>query len=269
MRILAAEDGLDLDDLALEVERFEIVGRRQQVHFRRQLVRGMAPIGVGEDAQLSALDELLEPVLHVAEVPGRGVRMARDRLLDLRGLLGIRLQCGHHVDPVERVQVVEVHQVILGVQRRVHEIPDDVRVLRDLDADRVLDRADGSERMHPGAHAADALRERPCVAWIAPLQYHLEAAPHRTRGHRVADHVVLVDVDLDAQMAFDARDGIDDDALAAVVEREALCLIGSHDYSSTSLTLSLRLLLAACLMALTAACAATATPAMPTAASPI
>ena len=57
------------------------------------------------------------------------------------------------------------------------------------------------------------------------------------------------------------RDRIDDDALAAVVEREALRLDSRHDYFSASLTLSLRVLLRACLIALTAACAATAAPA--------
>ena len=154
-----------------------------------------------------------------------------------------------------------MHQVILRVQRRVHQVADDVRVLRDLDADRVLHRAHRGERVHARAHAADALDERPRVARVAALEDHLEAAPHRAGGHRVADHVVLVDIDLDAQMALDARDRIDDDALAAVVEREALRLIGGHDYSSTSLTLSLRLLLRACLIALIAACAATAAPA--------
>ena len=93
-----------------------------------------------------------------------------------------------------------------------------------LIAERVLDRAHRSERVHAGAYAADALDERPRVARVAALEDHLESAPHRAGGHRVADHVVLVDVDLDAQVTLDPRDRIDDDALAAVVEREALGL---------------------------------------------
>ncbi len=88
-------------------------------------------------------------------------------------------------------------------------------------------------------------------------------------GHRVADHVVLVDVDLDAQVALDAGDRVDDDALAAVVELEALGLDDGHDHFSTSDSLSLRVLLRACLIALTAACAATAAPATATAVRPM
>ena len=269
VRVLAAEDRLDLDDLLLEVERLEVVRRRQQIRLGRQLVRRVAPVGVGEDAELAALDELLQAALHVAEVARRRVRPRRDALLDLGGLLRVGLERRHDVHPVERVQVVEVDEVVLRVQRRVHQVADDVRVLRDLDPERVLDRAHRCQRVHAGAHAADALDERPRVARVAALEDDLEAAPHRAGGHRVADHVVLVDVDLDAQVALDARDRVDDDALAAVVEREALGLDGRHVHFSTSLTLSLRPLLRACLIALTAACAAMAAPATPRAVRPI
>ena len=76
--------------------------------------------------------------------------------------------------------------------------------------------------MRAGADAADPLGEGPGVARVAALEDDFDAAPHRAGGDRVADDVVLVDVHLDAQMAFDARDRIDDDALAGVVEREAV-----------------------------------------------
>ena len=162
-----------------------------------------------------------------------------------------------------------MHEVILRVERRVHQVADGVRVLRDLDAERVLDRAHRSERVDAGAHTADAFDERPRVARIAAFQNHFESAPHRAGGHRVADDVALVDIDLDPQVPLDPRDRIDDDALTAVVEREALGLDGRHDYFSTSLTLSLLLLLRACLIAVTAACAATAAPAAARTVSPI
>ncbi len=243
--------------------------RRHQVRFRRQLVRGAAPVPAGEDAELAALDELLQPALHFAEVPGRAVGPRRDALLQLGSLLRVGFQRRHDVDPVQRVQVVEVHEVVLRVQRRVHQVADDVRVLRDLDAQRILDRAHRGERVDARAHAADALDERPRVARVAALEDHLEAAPHRAGGDRVADDVVLVDVDLDPQVPLDAGDGVDDDALAAVVERETLGLDGCHDHFSTSDNWSLRFLLRACLIALTAAWAATAAPATPSAVRPM
>jgi len=44
--------------------------------------------------------------------------------------------------------VIEVDEVVLRVQRRVHQVADDVRVLRDLDPERVLDRAHRCQRVH-------------------------------------------------------------------------------------------------------------------------
>ena len=37
VRVLAAVDGMDLDDLLLEIERFQIMGDRHQVGFRCSL----------------------------------------------------------------------------------------------------------------------------------------------------------------------------------------------------------------------------------------
>jgi hypothetical protein len=68
MGVLAAEDGVDLHPLLLQVEGFEVVGHRHQVGFRRQQVGRVAPVAVHERAELTALDELLQAVLHVAEV---------------------------------------------------------------------------------------------------------------------------------------------------------------------------------------------------------
>ena len=64
VRRLAAEDRDDLVDLALVLERLQVVRDREQVHLRRQLHRRVAPVAVGEDAELARLDEALELVLH-------------------------------------------------------------------------------------------------------------------------------------------------------------------------------------------------------------
>ena len=73
VRVLAAEDRVDLDDLALPVERLEVVRHRQQVGLGRQLVGRVAPVAVGEQAQLAGVDELLDPRLDALEV-GLGAR---------------------------------------------------------------------------------------------------------------------------------------------------------------------------------------------------
>ena len=61
VRVLAAEDRLDLHQLTLKIERFEVVRHRHQVGFGRQLVRRVAPVGVAERPELSRFNELLQP----------------------------------------------------------------------------------------------------------------------------------------------------------------------------------------------------------------
>jgi hypothetical protein len=48
VRVLAAEDGVDLDDLLLEVQRLQVVRHRHQVGFGRQLVGRVAPVAVAK-----------------------------------------------------------------------------------------------------------------------------------------------------------------------------------------------------------------------------
>ena len=138
VRILAAEDGLQLRDLALPRERIEIMRHRHEVRLRRQLVERVAPVGVGENAELPRFDQLLDATLHVGEIAGRGARVARDRLRERRGRLRIGLERRHHVHPVERVQVIEMHDVIVHELRADHQIADQLRIGGNRDISRRL-----------------------------------------------------------------------------------------------------------------------------------
>ena len=53
MGVLAAEDGVGPHDIALPVERLEIVGDEQEVRFRRKAVGEMALVPVGDRAELA------------------------------------------------------------------------------------------------------------------------------------------------------------------------------------------------------------------------
>ncbi len=127
---------------------------------------------------------------------------------------GIRLERRHHVDPVERVQVIEMHDVIVHELRDDHQIADQLCVGGDVVFQGVLDRAHRGDAVHQRAHAADALRERPGIARIAALEDDLDAAHHGAGARRPRDHGA-VEFRLDAQMPFDPRDRIDDDGLRA------------------------------------------------------
>ena len=69
---LPPENGVDLDETALPVERLQVMRHRHEVGFGRQLIGGMAPIGVGEDAELAALDKGLDAVPHAGKICGAG-----------------------------------------------------------------------------------------------------------------------------------------------------------------------------------------------------
>ena len=74
----------------------------------------------------------------------------------------------------------------------------------------------------------------PGIARIPTFQDNLDASPHGAGGDGVADDVVGVDVHLDAHVALDARDRIDDDATAGVVELEAVGGFDTHGKVSRS-----------------------------------
>ncbi len=73
VRVFAAENRMDLDDFLLPFQGLDVMGRGQQVHFRRQLVGPVAPVAVGENAELAAFDERGKPSLHVGEVLRRSL----------------------------------------------------------------------------------------------------------------------------------------------------------------------------------------------------
>ena len=130
--------------------------------------------------------------------------------------------------------MVEMHDMIVHVQRQLHDVADAVGVFGNGDAERILHRPHRGQRVRAGAHAADALGEGPGVARVAALQDQLDAAPHRAGGDRVADDVIGVNVHLHAQMALDAGDRVYHDAAAGSIEAETVRRIDVHGGFSLS-----------------------------------
>ena len=92
-------------------------------------------------------------------------------------------------------------------------------------------RSGGGRRLADRADAADPRSDDQRVARIAAFEDDFQAAPHRAGRHGIADDVVLVEVDLAAHVTLDAGHRVDDDALAAVVELEALGFVSAHGWS--------------------------------------
>ena len=129
MRRLGAEDGDDLVGLALHVERLDVVRDRQQVDVRRQLHRRVAPVAGGEDAELAAVDEGLQLVVHRADI-GNAVGQSDRRRAELGGAFRIALERRDDVDPVERGEVIEVHDMVVHAVRRDDHVADVLGVER-------------------------------------------------------------------------------------------------------------------------------------------
>ncbi len=123
--------------------------------------------------------------------------------------MGIGLERVDDVHPVQRVQVIEVDHVILHVLRGEHDVADQLRRGRNGDAQRVLNRAHAGQRVHRGAHAADALGDGPGIARIAADEDLLQAAHHGAGAECVGDDAVFYHR-FNAQVAFNASDRIDD-----------------------------------------------------------
>ena len=100
------------------------------------------------------------------------------RLRQLRRGRRICLRDLKNVDPVERRQLIEVHDVIVKGVRNQNQIADVLRIRGNGQLERVFDGAHARHRVHGRAYAAEALREHPCVARIAAAQNRFNAAPH-------------------------------------------------------------------------------------------
>ena len=68
MRVLRAEDGVDLDDILLPFQSFQIVGNGHQVRLRRQFVGAVPPVGVLEGAEPAGAGKCGNLILDALEI---------------------------------------------------------------------------------------------------------------------------------------------------------------------------------------------------------
>ena len=134
VRVLAAEDNVRDNEILLLVEHLEVMRDRHEMHLGRQHLKvRMIPPLCGEDAELSALDDLLNLCLERGVVGGRRdrhivrVRLGVEsrgaaegqavgiehRILERRRRRGIGFERFDGADPVERVQMIEVDNMIV------------------------------------------------------------------------------------------------------------------------------------------------------------
>src|SRR6266508_2929518 len=103
--------------------------------------------------------------------------------------------------------MIKVDHVILDVLRGSDDITHYLGVARDLDLQRVLNRAHGSQRMHHRAHPADSLCPQPSFPRIAITDDKLNPAKHRPGTPRIRD-LSVVHLGFNSKMTLNASDGI-------------------------------------------------------------
>ena len=207
MGILAAEHCMNPNEFPLEFKRFEIVGHSHQVRLRRQPVGWMSPIPTGKEAELTALNQRLYPVLHALEIRRARLGPFGQGLSELGGFCRISLQRSGDIDPVECVQMVEVHDMVLDVLAGRNNIADEAGIVRDFDSKRVLNSADRSQGMYHGADRADPLRPEPDFSRIAIANNQFNAAKHCPGTPCVRD-LAAIHLGFDPKVPLDPGDGI-------------------------------------------------------------
>ena len=118
VRVLAAENGVQLGRLDLVSQGVQIVLGRHQVGFGRQLVRGVPPIGVGERPELAAVDKGGQFVLDGREVIDALPGSVAYRTGQVSGFLRIGLGGADNVNPIQGVQMIEVHHMVVNMPAR-------------------------------------------------------------------------------------------------------------------------------------------------------
>jgi hypothetical protein len=137
---LGAEDGHHLVDLPLVVQGLQVVGRRQQVHFRRKLHRRVPPVAAAVDAELAGIDESGQAVLGTLNLLARVALPVLDLVGQLDRLAHIGADGADDVDPVEGAEMIEVDDVVMGRVGAHHEVADVLRVLGDLHPQGIFNR---------------------------------------------------------------------------------------------------------------------------------
>ena len=173
--------------LALVFQGLEVVGDGHQVDFRRQLHGGMAPIAVGEDAELARGHDGLELILDGLHLLLAVIGPGGQALAQFGRLLGVGLDGGGDVHPVQGREMVKMHHVIMHGVGGDDQVADVLGVKGHFHLEGVLHGPDRGEGVDRGADAADALGEGGGVPGVAALEDDLDAAPHLARGPGVGD----------------------------------------------------------------------------------
>ena len=179
MRILGAENGVNLDDIFLPLKCFEVMSDGHQVCFGWQLVSTVSPVSVLERTKAAGTGKGRQLFLDTLEVGGTRLRPVGDRLGEFGRGDRISIQGTGDIDPVKSMQVIEVNHVILHVLDAHDQVTDQAGIVRDLDVQGIFHGTDAGHGVHRGADTAEALGKMMRISGIATLENRLDATEGR------------------------------------------------------------------------------------------
>jgi len=213
VRVLAAEDGVQAGGASLLPERQKIMMDGEEVYLGREFVSRMSPIAVGEDTELPTVDKLLQTCLSGFEIVDPAPASGSDLGGEIGGLLGVGLERADDIHPVQRVQVVEMNEVVVQELCAQQQVTDDAGIVGDGDPYSGVTGSYRSQPMNIGTNTAGPLREQIGIARVTALQQDLNAAEQRGAAPGITD-LPVGDFHFYAQMTLDAGNRVDDYSLS-------------------------------------------------------
>jgi hypothetical protein len=127
----------------------------------------------------------------------------------------IGFQGADDVDPVQRVQVIEVHDVVVLKLRTMQQVAQDARVFWNLNPNRHFDCPHRGQGVDVRSDPAGAADEEVCIAGIASLENHFDTAEHLPGAPGIHDFATGY-FHLDPEVAFNSGNRINNDSLAHI-----------------------------------------------------
>ena len=192
MWVLAAEDNMRCNELTMFIKHLEIMCYCHEVYLRReQLIIWMIPPLSSKDTKLLAINDGLDLSLNRRIILWCRLweilricfcayaRIASDvqlvcvenRRLEISRCDRVRSQRLKWADPVKRMEMVEMYQMILHRKRCSHDIADVISILRYLNTKSIFNCTNRCQRMSRSTYTTDTLYISPCIARVTILHY--------------------------------------------------------------------------------------------------
>ena len=208
VRRFRTEHGDDLVGITLNFERLQIVRRGDQVHFRRQFHRRVAPVTIGKNTELTGADKTGQAILDLGELGLAVARPVGEAFSEACRFARIGLQRAGDINPIERREVIKMHDVVMDGVRQNDQVADVLGIDRYLHLQCVFNGTHRGNRVHRRTDATDTLGDGPGIARISADEDVFNATPHLARSPGFGD-LAAVYFDVDTQVAFDSGDWID------------------------------------------------------------